>query len=308
MCAIWKYPTNPEKEILAEHLMSLPDMPFVNITGGEPFIRDDIEEIVKVLKRKARRIVISTNGYFTDRIIALIDKHPGVGIRISIEGLPKANDDLRGIPDGFDRGLRTLISLKHMGLKDIGFGITVSDRNARDMLELYKLAKAMKVEFATAVTHNSYYFHTFDNRFNHPEVIEEELTALISEFFHTWRPKNWYRAFFNYGLINFVKGRKRLIPCEAGTALFFLDPLGEVRPCNGMEESMGNIKERSFDEIWKGKKAQEIRNKVRGCDKNCWMIGSVAPVMKKHLWIPTKWILENFRKYRSLKSSGKEIR
>ncbi len=45
-------------------------MAFTNITGGEPFIRRDIPDIVRELYKKSDRIVISTNGYFTDRITA----------------------------------------------------------------------------------------------------------------------------------------------------------------------------------------------------------------------------------------------
>ena len=59
-------------------------MYFTNITGGEPFIREDLPEIVRELYKKSDRIVISTNGFFTDRIIELCEEFPNVGIRISI--------------------------------------------------------------------------------------------------------------------------------------------------------------------------------------------------------------------------------
>ncbi len=61
-------------------------MYFTNITGGEPFIRMDLKEIVRELYKKSDRIVISTNGFFTDRIIDLCNEFPQIGIRISIEG------------------------------------------------------------------------------------------------------------------------------------------------------------------------------------------------------------------------------
>ena len=66
--------------------------------------------------------MISTNGYFTDRIIDLCREFPKVGIRISIEGLQETNDRIRGIPDGFNRGYRTLTALVGMGHPDVGFG------------------------------------------------------------------------------------------------------------------------------------------------------------------------------------------
>lgn len=298
MCNIWKHPTKREEEFKPSLLEKLPQLDFANVTGGEPFIRDDIQEILRILGKKAKRIVISTSGFFTEKILDIAKKNKNIGIRISIEGLPAANDELRGIKDGFDHGLRTLLELQRLGFKDIGFGITVSDRNARDMIELYQLAKGMNVEFATAAVHNSYYFHKYNNKITKKDEVIACFEELIRDLLKGKRIKNWYRAYFNYGLINYIRGNKRLLPCEAGTENFFLDPWGEIRPCNGMEEniwfeSMGNLHEKSFEEIWYGEKAIQIREKVKTCPKNCWMIGTAAPVMKKYFMKPTSWIIKN---------------
>lgn len=296
MCNTWQYPTRPEEEITPEIMGKIPaGLKFLNITGGEPFLRKDIEEIVEVSLRKTERLVISSNGYFTDRIVALAKKFPGIGIRISIEGLPAANDELRGIRDGFDHGLRTLLTLQSMGMKDIGFGITVSDRNAQDMIELYRLAKAMDLEFATASTHNSFYFHKKDNAFRDPERVAGEFEKISRLLLCEKHPKKWFRAYFNHGMANYVRGGKRLLSCEVGTDVFFLDPFGNILPCNGMdvEAPMGNLKEQTFEEIWNSEQAKKVREQVRHCDKNCWMIGSAAPAMKKKIWIPIFWIVRN---------------
>ena len=298
MCNIWKYPTKQEDEFKVALLEKLPDLDFANITGGEPFVREDIGDIVDVLMKKSKRVVISTNGFFTEKILNIAKKHPQIGIRISIEGLPAANDELRGMKDGFDHGLRTLLELQRMGSKDIGFGITVSDRNAKDMIELYQLARRLDVEFATAVVHNSYYFHKQDNGIKNKEEIIKYFDELIKELLSTWRIKNWYRAYFNSGLINYIKGHKRLLPCDAGTDMFFLDPWGEIRPCNGLDSdsldnSYGNLKEASFDKIWNGEKAKKIRENIKNCSKNCWMIGTASPAMKKELLKPTLWVIKN---------------
>lgn len=293
MCNRWQQPSKKEQEISIEIYEKLPLLKTINVTGGEPFLREDLEDVIGVLKKKTNRLVISSNGYFTDRILKLFEKHRDVGIRISIEGLPKANDELRGIKDGFDRGLRTLIELSHRGIKDIGFGITMSDRNARDMIELYHLAKMMGLEFATAAVHNAYYFNKFDNTFAHPEVAVEELKKLIRELLRSSKVKDWFRAYFNYGLINYVQGKPRLLPCEMGLDSFFLDPFGEILPCNVMNESMGNLREQTFKELWNGTKAVRVRGLIKNCDKNCWMIGSVSQQMKKYIAKPGTWIVKH---------------
>lgn len=51
MCNIWKNPTDPRLEIQPEELEILPHVKFINITGGEPFIREDLDKIVEVVFR-----------------------------------------------------------------------------------------------------------------------------------------------------------------------------------------------------------------------------------------------------------------
>lgn len=298
MCNIWANPTKPSEEFAPELLEKLPRMHSVNITGGEPFIREDIEEIVKILRKKTNRIVFSTSGWFSDRIIALAKKYPDLGFRISIEGLSVKNDELRGREGGFDKGLRTLLELRRMGVKDIGFGITVSNNNSDDMLDLYELNKNLKMEFATASFHNSFYFHKYDNQVTNLDEVCANFDELIQRLMKENNPKSWFRAFFNLGLINYVRGGRRLLPCEAGSENFFLDPYGNILPCNGMEErcwfaSMGNLNEAAFDEIWNSPQAAAVRDKVAHCPKNCWMIGSVSPVMHKYLRKILPWVVKN---------------
>ena len=299
MCDIWNNPTKPEEEFKPELLKKLPKMRSVNITGGEPFVREDIEEIVKILLTKTDRIVFSTSGYFSDKIIDLAKKYPQIGYRISIEGLSCKNDELRGRAGGFDKGLRTLLELRRLGIKDIGFGITVSNNNSADMLDLYELNRNLKMQFATASFHNSFYFHKYDNKVTNIDEVCGNFDELIQRLMKENSPKSWFRAFFNLGLINYIKGGRRMLPCEAGSENFFIDPYGNVLPCNGMEKScwfdtMGNLNNvETFEEIWNSEQAKAVREKVAHCPKNCWMIGSVSPVMKKYMPNILPWIVKN---------------
>ncbi len=295
MCNTWQHPTRPEDEISPEVMSRLPFIPTINLTGGEPFLREDVEDVIGVLAERSKRLVVSTNGFWTDRILEVAKKHPKLGVRISLEGLPEANDELRGTRNGFDRGLRTLINLKRMGLKDIGFAITLSDRNALDLMELYHLSRQLGVEFATAAVHNSYYFHKHDNVMEKTGKLTAELDKLIDELLKSRRPKDWFRAYFNRGLQQFILGNPRLLPCRMGWQSFFLDPLGEIRPCNVLEASMGNLKEKNFDEIWNGEAAALVRERTASCKLNCWMIGSAAEPIKANWPRVLKWVLKRMR-------------
>ena len=292
MCSRYKAPSLPEEELSVETVEKLPKMYFTNITGGEPFLRDDLKEIVRALYRKSDRIVISTNGFFTDRILDLCREFPKVGIRISIEGLEQTNNEIRGLPDGFNRGYETLKRLVAAGMKDVGFGMTVQDKNAPDLVPLYKLSDELGMEFATASLHNSFYFVENKNIIRDRPMVARNFEALINELLRSGSPKKWFRAYFNHGLINYIYGQKRLLPCDMSFDTFFIDPYGDVMPCNGTKdkEVMGNLNKQPWEEIWNSPAAEEVRKKVCSCDRNCWMIGSVSPAMRKYLWKPLWWV------------------
>ena len=307
MCNRYKAPSRPDEEISIDTIKKLPKMYFTNITGGEPFIREDLSDIVRELYKKSDRIVISTNGFFSDRIIKLCEKFPNIGIRISIEGLEETNNQIRGLEDGYNKGYSTLKKLVEMKHPDVGFGMTVQDANAKDLVALYQKSNELSMEFATASLHNSFYFVEAKNIIKDRPMVAKEFENLINELLNSNSPKKWFRAYFNHGLINYIYGQKRLLQCDMAFDTFFIDPYGDVMPCNGTKdkEIMGNLNEKSWDELWNSKQAEEVRNKVRNCDRNCWMIGSASPAMKKYIWIPTLWVIKHkfFRFFKKQKYS-----
>ena len=295
MCNRYKEPSKPEEEISLETIRKLPEMYFTNITGGEPFIREDLKDIVRELYKKSDRIVISTNGFFTDRIVDLCREFPQIGIRISIEGLEQTNNEIRGLEDGFNRGYTTLKTLVDMGMKDVGFGMTVQDKNAPDLVPLYDISDELGMEFATASLHNSFYFVESNNIIKDRLMVAENFEKLINRLLDSNSPKKWFRAYFNHGLINYIFSQKRLLQCDMSFDTFFIDPYGDVMPCNGTKEKevMGNLNVQNWDELWNSEQADEVRKKVRCCNRNCWMIGSVSPAMHKYIWVPALWVIKH---------------
>ena len=312
MCNRYKKPSRVEEEISIETIRKLPPMYFTNITGGEPFIRTDLKDIVRELRKKSDRIVISTNGFFTDRIIDLCKEFPDIGIRISIEGLEETNNAIRGLPDGFNRGYTTLKKLRKMGMKDVGFGMTVQDANCMDLVRLYRISDRLGMEFATASLHNSFYFVEAKNIIHDRPKVAKQFERLINELLNSNSPKKWFRAYFNHGLINYIYGQKRLLPCDMSFDTFFIDPYGDVMPCNGTKdkEVMGNLNEQTWDELWNSPEAEVVRRKVRNCDRDCWMIGSVSPAMHKYIWKPAFWVIRHkfLRFFRKKKYSMYELK
>ena len=124
------------------------------------------------------------------------------------------SDEIRGLQNGYQRGYGTLKKLREMGMKDVGFGMTVQDKNAPDLVPLYKISDEMGMEFATASLHNSFYFVEAKNIIHDRPMVAKNFENLVNELLRSNSPKKWFRAYFNHGLINYIYGQKRLLPCD----------------------------------------------------------------------------------------------
>jgi len=124
-------------------------------------------------------------------------------------------------------------------------------------------------------------------------MVAGHIEALVNRLLRSNSPKKWFRAYFNHGLINYIYSQPRLLPCDMSFDTFFIDPYGDVMPCNGTKdkEVMGNLNEQTWDELWNSPAAEAVRDRVRHCDRQCWMIGSVSPAMHKYIWKPAWWVL-----------------
>ena len=302
MCNIWKFQTHPSEEIDASYYEKLPAGLRINITGGEPTLRPDIDKIFEILYPKSRLLELSTNGYNTQKIVELANKYPNILVRVSVEGLPKINDAKRGIKDGFDHALRTMLELKKTKCKNIGFSVVISPDNYMDLLHLYDLCVALDVELGNSAVHNSWYFHKEDNQIESEEALRQHelfVKALLTSKRRRFkdRLKDYGRAYFNRSIHRRLRGDtdEYRPPCGALSDFFFIDPWGNVTPCNGSGEEwiIGNIKEDTLENIMASDKAREAMEKVRNCKRNCTFIVTERHDMVRRPWIPIMWVLKN---------------
>ena len=105
-------------------------------------------------------------------------------------------------------------------------------------MPLYKLSDELGMEFATASLHNSFYFVEAKNIIKDRPMVAQNFEDLVNELLKSNEPKKWFRAYFNMGLINYIYGQKRLLPCDMAFDTFFIDPYGDVMPCNGTKEKL----------------------------------------------------------------------
>ncbi len=285
MCNIWKHPTHPDYELDLATLAKLPSgFDHINITGGEPTLRTDLMDICDVLYPKAATLEISTNGLRGAVLEKVVSAYPDVKIRISVEGFDDTNDSIRGERGGFEKKMDAMRRLIAAGGTDLGFATTFQDENITEVVELYRLAESLNVEFATSALHNAFQFHKNDNAIYDRLRVARRIQDLVTEMLASWSVKNWFRAYMNLGLIAKVLGQDRLHPCTQGTDNVFIDPWGDVYACNVRNDlHMGNLHVESWDDIYHGARAVAVRAQVAGCPQNCWMVSSAKTAIRnKH--------------------------
>ncbi len=301
MCHIWKYPSKPKDEITLKELEGLPGgFDNLNLTGGEPTLREDLSDLVDVLKPKCRILEISSNGLRPEKLEPIILKYPDIKVRFSLEGFEERNNQIRGEKDGFRKKVNGLMRLKELGGRDLGFGAVIQDENVDQIVDLYRFARAKGVEFATSALHNAFQFHKHDNVMYDRITVAHEVERLITEMLKTSSIKNWFRGYLNLGLIENILGHDRLIPCTAGQDFAFIDPWSDVYACNVRNDLLiGSLRKQSWHEIMHSPRADEVRRKVRACRQNCWMVTTARTAMRnpylpqlpkaKPLW----WVVRN---------------
>jgi MoaA/NifB/PqqE/SkfB family radical SAM enzyme len=293
MCDIWQYGRGAEMR--PEDYRRLPvSLREVNISGGEPFLRTDLVDIVTVIRERCpdARVVISTNALMPARIERMMERMRGVALRVSIDGYGEVDDVVRGIPGGFDKAVETLRRLKAAGHTDLGISATVSRLAVGELPALKKLANDEGVEFVCGVAHSSEtYFGDQHDAFpwEGRQTVVDNLLAIREEQLRSRRVKDWFRAYFTDGLIDFVYNRPRRLFCHAGTEMFYLSPDGDVYPCNALNRKMGSLLADDYDTILS--RSEETLEVVRHCPVDCWMSCTVAPAMRKSPWIPAWWIV-----------------
>jgi len=288
MCNIWQIKEH-EGEFDPNQLFSIPqNIKDINITGGEPFLRKDLVEIIKILaaRNPKANIIISSNGFATNLIVHAIREirrfKPDIGVAISLDGIGQAHDMIRGIENGYVLALSTIDALKKEGITNLKIGFTIGDYNIQELRKIYGLSRELGVELTIAAVHSSENYFSKKNPIEHKKEIIQELEWLKNKELSSGNFKRWARAYFTHGLIEFIKTGKRLLPDYSGRLSIFIDPQGIVYPCDISASAMGKL--------------DDLENIKLANDADCansWMICTARQAIKKHKVRVIGWIMVN---------------
>lgn len=260
----------------------------VSFTGGEPTLREDLFQLVSHARSLGLSTALSSNALTLDDARAKELVASGLKVlSISIDGPePELNDDIRGVAGYFDKAVAAIGRVKKLrGSKRwprLHVNATLSDSNV-DVFD--KMADMTVAAGADALTiqpvHNFAGIHLgtppsmrllAENQGRVREAIEKIRSR--------WPKLMPHPGGFLDGVAEYVADPKALYRYRCAAAFLFaqIDPDGHVYPCPIKFASIGNVREKSFGEIWRSREATQVRRRIEASDHPmCWM-NCIAPM------------------------------
>jgi MoaA/NifB/PqqE/SkfB family radical SAM enzyme len=266
-CSIWN--KDPVKNILsAEEIeLALTDKLFWNlktilVTGGEPILRHDLDEVVLAMNRARPRaeIFLSTNGLLPERTMNIVEKittnaELKLGIGVSLDGIGERHDTIRGVKGNFEKVddlLHRLVAYRKETNIGLAIGFVLSDLTRENLKEVKSYANKMNIDVVVQWLDENVYYGNTGLDLNQRKLMEE-----VKSLPDTVHREYWLR---------YLKGKSIRFPCFAMCSFFLLRCNGDVTPCLRYADlRAGNIQEMSPSEIWRSRKAKEARRTVKSC-------------------------------------------
>lgn len=297
MCNIWKNQEETNSFLPKELLAGLHPLSTVSFAGGEPFLHQEIVEIVRTVHQRnpQTKVVFSTNGFRTEKIVEKVRQilpiHPNVQVTISLDGVGRVHDRVRGIPGAWEKVNQTYDRLGEIGLKQRNFAFTITAENYRGLPEVFTHVRAKGAGISLAVAQTSKFLNVTIPHIEHDKVYPY-LDPIVEAHLRSWKPFDWARAFFFYGILRYLDTGRRPIPCDALDEQFMVDQTGVVYTCHPLLWSVGSLAERTLPELLDSEKAAALRPEIRACHA-CWEVCTTRSGIRNHLVRVGVWAVWN---------------
>ena len=217
----------------------------INITGGEPFVRQDFLQLLTEIHRRGISFAILSNGLMIDRATARFVKSlkPGF-IQLSLEGGQHSHDAIRG-QGNFQQVLNSLQVLKKAGIRTL-VSFTAQRQNYRDFPEV---AAACKRHGVSKLWSDRLIPMSASDGIG--EVLSPHETQEFFNIMSRQDGKKWgKRTVAMHRALQFLVSGGKPYQCSAGHSLVTVMPDGSVFPCRRLPISAGNLFDTTLTRIY----------------------------------------------------------
>ena len=285
-CFYWRS-LNQRDDLTLEEILdlsrSLGRVENLNLSGGEPFIRKEFAEICRQFIRHngVRQIYVPTNGYFTKwtiEKIANVLEEPSLDlfvVELSLDGMPAFHDEFRVTQDSFRKAMETYDALVKLQDEDARLRIhAISTATDVNLDEIRRLTMYL-YERCPRMDHHNLAMIRGDRK--NPSLKTpplDDYRDLYDYIRRLWAPREQGRygaivePMLQWAKIKTLEEQDQVIPCLAGRLSAVVYANGDVSVCE-LHEPIGNLRERTFWEIWSSLEAQQRRKSIAAKECHC---------------------------------------
>ena len=287
ICKIWEKTAKEEMSVgeIEGIFKKLNNLSWLDLTGGEITLRQELLDIVRVILKHARKISvlhISTNGQLPEKAVLLVKEITKFKlspiVNISLDGPEEINDQLRGSQGAYRRSLETFKGIKKLKNNYCYLSCTLSGFNVNYIDKLLAGLRRDISGFNLADLHFNLFHksaHYYGNlNLDGPAALSPEL---VKDYFTLSKKGNLIKFFLEAeyikGLSKYLNGDNFPLRCQSLNATCFIDPAGRVYPCGIYNVDVGDLKEYDFnlDKLWNSENSLRARENIekRNCP-GCW--------------------------------------
>lgn len=271
-----------------------PDLFNVNLTGGEPCLRDDLGEIISLYARntRARSFLLATNGYFVDRIVRTateaVRRHKDISlvVSLSVDHIGSRHDQLRKVAGLYHNVMETYRRLQELKGARVSTQIVVTLQHGnyqdieailRHLVEVEQITN-LGVALTRGKASSGASGGIDDGAYRRANAMIEAnlhrgaLAGFTAPYLRILNAKNDIQRRM---IERTLSGNAYIAPCYAGALTGVLCADGDVYPCELYDAKLGNVRDSQYDfsSIWAGEEARRIRQLIRAekcfCTHEC---------------------------------------
>jgi MoaA/NifB/PqqE/SkfB family radical SAM enzyme len=261
---------------------------WTTISGGEPFLREDLPELVQSLYDQCRPSIINipTNGLLVNGIGNVVQKiathcsNAQIVVNVSIDEIGDKHDFIRGIPGSYQKAVATFKTLKKLPVTNLSVGIhtVISRYNVERIPEIYEELRSLNADsYITEIAEEREELCTIGSKITpSTEAYSRATDYLIDRlrrehFSKVGRIARAFRVEYYRMVKKVLEEHRQIIPCYAGFASAQIAPDGDVWMCCVKAESMGNLRDFNYDlkNIWFSERANSTRRSIRNRECYC---------------------------------------
>jgi MoaA/NifB/PqqE/SkfB family radical SAM enzyme len=258
---------------------------WLTFSGGEPFLRGDLPDIVLAAARTCEPAVVNipSNGWFSQRVVDGAERicrgSPGTQLVINLSldhADPQRHDTIRGAPGSWDRLMTTLAGLRQLRLPNLTVGChtVVSTENDADFPAVAEGLAALEADsYIVEPAEQRVELQTIDapitppaERFARAAAASLGATSASSETGGVSRLVRALRGEYYDRVTRFLGGDAGAMPvCHAGFLSAHIGADGDVWSCCVLARSLGRLRDHDLDfrRVWFSDQAEEFRQWMR---------------------------------------------